>query len=217
MKKTRRVNTAVCANIINKLPTNFEQYRAVTLLFIEGVIGESSTHKGPLDEESGIIQKVLGQLNRLDCLTVDSQPYEQGIIEGTFYRSRPFLRFYYPRRKVNQLLELFMHGNPNILTAIYAPGNKVIMYNDMLYTNLADAGGYFPLHQDFIDGEWVESFNTTFNPNSFGELFDQLSLTNDVLLRNSKENLVLLNVIGMDFNNDIFTRLAHAAHALFFA
>lgn len=216
MNQARGVNVAACLDTINKSPTNFEQYRATTLLFIENVIGASSTHGGPLDDESAIIQPVLSQLNRLDCVTTDSQPFEQDTVDGIIYRSRPFLRFYYPRRKINQLLELFMSNNNTTLATVYAPGSKVIMYNDKLYTDLSDSEGYLALHQDFIDGHWVESFNTTFNPITMPHSFNDLALTNKVLLHYGKENLVLVNIIGMDFNNDIFTRLAYAAHALFF-
>ena len=207
----------ICARIINRIPANFEQYRAATLLFIENVIGESATHAGPLDDESAIIQTVLSQLNRLDCVTIDSQPFESEILNGTLYRARPYLQFFYPRRKIEQLLNLFMYENDQTLVAMYVPGSNVVMHNDKLYTELADADGYIPLHQDFINGKWVDSFNTSINPFDVKEIFRNLSLTNNELLQYGNANLCAVLIIGMDFSNTMFTKLAHSAHSLFFA
>lgn len=204
------------SNSINKTPVNFEQYRAVTLLFIDGVITSSSTHETPLDEESGIIKNVLSQLNRLDCVTVDSQPFEEDTVDGTLYRSRPFLLFYYPRRKINELLKFFMNDNHETLVTVYIPGKKVLMYNDNLYRELANDTGYFPLHQDYVDGGWVESFNTTFHPDLIKLSFEQLALTNKKLLEYGRKELAIVNIISTTFDNTVFSKLAHSAHALFF-
>ena len=210
-------DNAICSNIINRTPVNFEQYRAVTLLFIENVISGSATHDGPLDEESSTIQTLLSQLNRLDCVTIDSQPFESEMYNGTLYRARPYLHFYYPRRKVGQLLDLFMYKNDHTLVSVYVPGANVVMHNDKLYTELSDNNGYIPLHQDFINGRWVDNFNTSFNPVHMKEIFRGLSLTNNALQQYGNTNLCLIVIVGMDFTNDMFTRLAHSAHSLFFA
>jgi len=209
---------SACANSINASPVNFDQYRDVTLLFIDDVIGVSTTHYGKLDEESLQIKSVLNQLNRLDCVTINSQPAEYDTFNDVFYRSRPYVYFYYPSRKINQLLDLFLYDNVTTLVTVYTPSdNRITMYNDELYTHLADKNGYLALHQDFIDGQWIENSNTSFNPNHMAGSFSELGLTNNTLLDYGKENLVLVNVIGMDFTNNTFTRLAHAAHALFFS
>lgn len=210
--------TRSCVNFINKSPTNFDQYRDVTLLFVDNVIEESATHKGKLEDETMLIKTVINQLNRLDCVTTDSQPAEYDTVDKIIFRSRPYLYFYYPVRKINLLLDIFLHNNDETLVTVYTPlDNRVSMYNDKLYTKLSDERGFLPLHQDYINNQWIENFNTSFNPAFMAETFDELSLTNDKLLQYGRENLVLVNVIGTDFSNNTFTKLAHAAHALFFA
>jgi len=187
------------------------------LLFIENITKASSTHAGPLDDESSLIQNELSQLNRLDCVTINSQPYEQETVNGIMYRARPFVFFYYPKRKINQLIQLFMYNNTTTLMTVYSPDTKVVMYNSEIYTELSNSKGLFPLHQDFINGNWVESYYTSFDPTSMPNMFNYLSHSNTSLLQNEKENLVLVNIVGMDFDNNIFTKLAHSAHAIFFS
>lgn len=212
----RRQDMQTCAEMLNRIPSNIEQYRAVNLLFIEDVITESATHGAPLDEESQIIQHELSQLNRLDCITINSQPFEEDSVDGIIYRARPYLQFYYPRHKINQLIEVFMRDNTQTLVTIYAPNNKVIMYNDKLYTELSDSNGFLALHQDFINDMWVESFHTSFNPIYMKDVFEHLGLTNNRLLEYGRQHLVLVNIISMEFNNNMFQRLAQAAHSVFF-
>lgn len=214
------MNNSIVSSYVHSIitaPINFDQYRDVTLLFIDNVIGVSSTHGGELDEESLQIKSILNQLNRLDCVTIDSQPAIHDTVNDILYRSRPYVYFYYPARKINHLLDLYLYDNVTNVVTVYTPSdNRVTMYNDKLYTNLANKNGYLALHQDFTNGQWVENFNTSFNPSNMPKAFNDLSFTNNTLLQYGRENLVFVNVIGMDFTDNTFTRLAHAAHALFF-
>lgn len=207
-----------CSNQINKLPVNFDQFRAVTLLFIEGITTSTTTHVDSLDEESNIIQEHLSQLNRLDCVTVTSQPYENFIVDDKQYRSRPFVDFYYPVRKINRLIDDYMKINGrNVIISVYSPiTNETFMYNENAYKNLVNERGYFPLHQEYTNGKMIEDYDTSFNPIHMADLFSELEYSNKNLLAFGKENLVLVTIIGLNFSNDVFKKLTLSAHRLFF-
>lgn len=207
-----------CSNQINKLPVNFDQFRAVTLLFIEGITTSTTTHADILDEESNIIQEYLSQLNRLDCVTVTSQPYEKFIVDGRQYRSRPFVNFYYPVRKINKLIDEYNKINgKNVIISVYSPiADETFMYNEDAYKKLIDERGYFPLHQEYSRGKMIEDYDTSFNPIHMAGLFAELEYSNKELLAFGKENLVVVTVIGLNFSNDVFKKLALSAHRLFF-
>lgn len=206
-----------CSYLINTLPLDFDQFRAVTLLFIEGLLANSTSHNDILDDESNIIKEQLSQLNRLDCVTTSSQSYENFFVDGQNFRSRPFVYFYYPARKINKLAKNFISGNRNAIMSYYSPKeDKVFMYNEDLYNDLTEERGYFPLHQEYRNNRWIEDYDTSFNPIHMSEEFFSLQSVNKDFFTFAKNNMVLVVVIGLDFTNETFSDLAISAHSLFF-
>ena len=199
-------------------PTNFEQYTAVMLTFITDVIPRSAGHAGPLEPESNIIKNELYNLNRLDCVTVNSQPYEEFTDDDeNIYRQRPFVSLFYPRRKINQLMQLLK--NEPMLITVYAPGTGVISYNPILYDDMAGDSGYIPLVQQKENDIWVDARDGDsifFNKEYMEEMFMELQWTNDDMYVYGYQNLVMVEIIGLNFDNEMFNQLERAAHTLFF-
>ena len=199
----------------NHSPVDFNQFRAATLAFINDLTKSSSGHCGPLDEESDIIKKQLDQLNRLDCVTIDSQPFDTFTVKDVKYKSKPFVYFYFPKRKAEDLIDLI--DCDDLFIAMWNQSGGLFLNNKEKFEAISNKIGYFGLNRQLVNDKWEEDYGTSFNPYYMFDTFESyIRHINSDMYKYGCENLVLINVIGLDYSNSTFDKIIKAAHSLFF-
>ena len=187
----------------------------MNLAFVNGIFPMTPYHFGPLNLESNIIFKQLDKLNRLDVITVNSQPYNEYIHhDGKLHRQRPYVRFYYPTNKISSLIKSFLSKCESAVAMIQDPLNdNVEIYNDNVVKPLIK-NGRVPLHIMFENNQWIDYFGTTLDlyGTKSDELFDFIDTKFEKLVG---REILYCSIVDTQFSNDMFDILIKVAHSLF--
>lgn len=192
---------------------SFMDLQALNLIYIQGFLDSTPYVSDKLDPESFSIHKELNILNRLDVITVGSQPYiESSNIMGKSYRQRPYIDFYYPTFKVDNLIRNVIGIRDSIVVQCKNfIDNRIVSYNLDAISDIKLKNGRFPLSQDLIGKSWIENYNTSYdfdkNTNDeyiFGENFAPMV---------SKE-LTHVFIADNTFTNHIFKIIINQAYTL---
>lgn len=180
--------SAKMAMLMWRMGRTFPDLRALMEMTVRGLFPLSPGHHGPLYMESALID--LAELNRLDLITVDSQP----AIPRDY--QRPYLDFYYHRDKVDRLIEQLLHQVPTATVHTVDPQtgiNRFLNYpKDLHFYWRADPNSYLVISQE--------------SPrlNIFGPNFAELV----------RDQLVSIHLTDTRCSNDLFIQLASIARRL---
>lgn len=190
---------------------SFADLQALNLMFLQGLIPATPYHLGPLDPETNLVLSAVNLMNRLDMITVNSQPYE---VFPSYQDRRntvhqyAFVNFYFPRYKSLALDELI---RANVDTA------QVLKYDfkSGRETRVASpkelVEGVVPLWLDYRGNTLVkktgaqsETHYPDLGPLELGDNFEELVLN----------DLVVYDVNDTRSSNTIFEDLAGLAKEL---
>lgn len=195
--------------------STFDYLQALNIGFINGTALQTPYHFGPLDPESSIIFKQLNRLNRLDVITVNSQPFEEFVgYDGKAYRQRPYVDFYYPTRKLDTLIQRFLQQT-NTATFIHITPSDTFVYNEDLIKPLA-LGGYVPLIQVLTNHGWVDDTSTSIPLYQGLNLYEYNALRDTGFYQLLDKEISVCKIVDTQFSNEVFDILVQIAYELFF-
>lgn len=197
-----------------------EQYQALNIAFVSGAIDRSPSHDGPLDPETSIIGDQIIKANKLGCITIDSQPYDDFIAHhrgGIRVRQHPYCFLYYDRNKTDRLIQIMLTKEINRLTGSKIPQLIIHCYDPIIHNVTSfNKDGNWTFDQDFINGRWNLEFGSVSIPdqNYMREYFFG-DIRTDKIRSLFANNLKLLMIYDNQNNNNMFNALVEAAYELF--
>lgn len=131
-----------------ELVKDVRDLQALNLMFLRGLLDSTTYHGGPLDEESDLIADDLYTINLFGFLSVASQPYMEfmGVLpedRGKLVKQRPFIAGYYPREKVNLLINRLKQNDNIVIVHTNLKTKETKSYNTENVNIIDDS---IPLH-----------------------------------------------------------------------
>lgn len=185
---------------------NYADLKEAMVMFLKGVLYVTPSHKGPCQMETELIKKRLIRLNRLGCITFNSQPF----IEKSGCRQRPYIDCFIKRKHINNIIEKMMKWNNTVIINVFDIEEDGVSHSLQTYTHYDISGKkHIDTHQKKNkDGIFEDFFGTSF-------WFDKdcpnhCEHYNKYLARYLAEKCVHVEICDMSFSNDIFDQLIRA-------
>lgn len=189
--------------------STFRDLQALNLAFLQGFLLYAPYHFGPLDPESNIILEPLNAMNRLDMLTVNSQPYEEfpHYLTKIPIRQRPYIDFYYWNDKAPQLAQMLIQRKPSVVinTLRFSDGIQMLYGANKPLPLMKDR---LPGSQDFKNGQWVEDYGTSMPIKVDNEGYlHRLEEFGPNFVTLIQQNLTFIMVVDINFDNTMIEEI----------
>ena len=184
----------------------YQELQKATIKFLKGKLNETPYHFGPIHKETKLILPQLLEMNKLGCVTLNSEPFLEEEHKGKYYRQRPYIDFYMHNKYIDDFVTEFLKLNDTAMIKItdisYENGGAFIIYSNC---DLTSYDKKIDLHQVKINDVYTDYHESTIWLDSGAQ--DDSDLFCTELENILCEDYVIVEICDINFSNDIFDQI----------